>query len=97
MNQILLCCFIALSSSVCYASGQWVPVNQPTVIVQEQIVPNTVIVQQVVPQPTIVYQLTPHVVMEPVVTKRRRIFCEEETVQMVPVTRWVYQPVVVRR
>lgn len=94
MKYILMMA-LAFSGSMCYASGQWVPVNQPTVIVQEQIVPNTVIVQPVVPQPTIVYQLTPHVVMEPVVTKRRRIFCEEETVQMVPVTRWVYQPFVV--
>lgn len=95
--KYLLAAALVFCSSVCYASGEWVPVNQPTVIVQEQIVPNTVIVQPVVPQPTIVYQLTPHVVMEPVVTKRRRIFCEEETVQMVPVTRWVYQPVVVCR
>jgi hypothetical protein len=86
---------LMLSSGVCYASGQWVPVNQPTVIVQEQIVPDTVIVQPMVPQPTIVYQLTPHVVLEPVVVTRRRIFVKEETVQMVPVTRWVYQPVVV--
>lgn len=96
MKYILMVA-LAFSGSMCYASGEWVPVNQPTVIVQEQIVPNTVIVQPVVPRPTIVYQLTPHVVMEPVVTKRRRIFCQEETVQMVPVTRWVYQPVVVCR
>ena len=88
---------LVLFCNVGYASGEWVPVNQPQVIVQEQIVPNTVLIQPVIQQPTIVYQLTPHVVMEPVVTKRRRIFCEEETVQMVPVTRWVYQPVVVCR
>lgn len=95
--KYLLMVALAFSGSVCYASGEWVPVNQPQVIVQEQIVPNTVLIQPVIKQPTIVYQLTPHVVMEPVVITKRRIFCQEETVQMVPVTRWVYQPVVVCR
>lgn len=95
--KYLLAIALVFCSSVCYASGQWVPVNQPQVIVQEQIVPNTVLIQPVIQQPTIVYQLTPHVVMEPVVITKRRIFCQEETVQMVPVTRWVYQPVVVCR
>ena len=88
---------LVLFCNVGYASGEWVPVNQTHVIVQEQIVPNTVLIQPVIQQPTIVYQLTPHVVMEPVVITKRRIFCQEETVQMVPVTRWVYQPVVVCR
>jgi hypothetical protein len=91
--RLFLCLVFMLTGSVCYASGEWVPINQPQIIVQEQIVPNTIIVQQ--PQPCIVYQLTPHVVLEPVVVTRRRIFVKEETVQMVPVTRWVYQPVVV--
>lgn len=88
-----LAILLAFSSSVCYATGQWVPVNQPQVIIQEQIVPNTIIVQ--VPQPHIVYQLTPQVIMEPIVITKRRIFTQEETIQMVPVTRWVYQPVIV--
>ena len=91
--RILVFLVAILLCSNCYAGGQWIPVNQPQIIVQEQIVPNTIIVQQ--PQPCIVYQLTPHVVLEPVVVTRRRIFVKEETVQMVPVTRWVYQPVVV--
>jgi hypothetical protein len=91
--KYILMVVLAFSGSMCYASGEWVPVNQPQIIVQEQIVPNAIIVQQ--PQPCIVYQLTPHVVLEPVVVTRRRIFVKEETVQMVPVTRWVYQPVVV--
>ena len=91
--KYILMVVLAFSGSMCYASGEWVPVNQPQIMIQEQIVPNTIIVQQ--PQPCIVYQLTPHVVLEPVVVTRRRIFVKEETVQMVPVTRWVYQPVVV--
>ena len=91
--RTFLCLLVMLSGTVCYASGQWVPVNQPQIIVQEQIVPNAIIVQQ--PQPCIVYQLTPHVILEPVVVIKKRIFVKEETVQMVPVTRWVYQPVIV--
>lgn len=93
--RIVLTILLAFSSSLCYATGQWVPVNQPQVIIQEQIVPNTIIVQA--PQPQVVYQLTPQVVMEPVVVTKRRIFMQEETIQMVPVTRWVYQPVIVYR
>ena len=93
--KYILMVVLAFSGSMCYASGEWVPVNQAQIMIQEQIVPNAIIVQQ--PQPCIVYQLTPHVVLEPVVVTRRRIFVKEETVQMVPVTRWVYQPVVVCR
>lgn len=91
--KIVFTLLLAFIPSISYATGQWVPVNQPQVIIQEQIIPNPIIVQT--PQPQIVYQLTPHVVLEPVVVKRRRIFTQEETIQMVPVTKWVYQPCIV--
>jgi hypothetical protein len=80
--------------STCFGSGEWVPVNQPQIIVQEQIVPHPIAVE---PRPYVYYQLTPHVILEPIVTKRKRIFMQEETIQMVPVTRWVYSPVIIYR
>lgn len=83
----------ALSSSVCYGGGEWVPFNHPQIIMQEQIVSNTIMVQQ--PQPQVVYQLTPSVVFEPIVVSKRRWFCIEEKVEIVPVTRWEWQPVVI--
>lgn len=84
---------LGLSSSVCYATGQWVPVNQPQIVIQEQIIPSTVIVQA--PQPYVVYQLTPHVVMEPIFVETKRIFTTQQTIRMVPITHWTLEPRVV--
>lgn len=89
-----------LICSSCYASGQWVPYNQPQIIVQEYVIPPQVLAQTIRPLPTYYYeyQLVPHVVLRPVIKTTKRIFFKEETVeQMVPVTEWVYQPVLVYR
>ena len=48
--RIFLGTVFALCSSVCYATGTWVPVNQPQVVVQEQIITTTVQPQVYVPQ-----------------------------------------------
>jgi hypothetical protein len=89
--KIFLGIVLALLSSTCYGSGQWVPYNQPQVIVQEQQIVTTV-VQPHVPQLVIKYQLVPHVVLETTQVERRYVFRTVTEVKQVPVTRWVYQP-----
>jgi len=91
---------IAIIGTYAHAGGEWVPYNQPKVMVQEYIVPAPVLAQWSFPQPRYYYeyQLVPQVVMRPVIKTTRRIFFKEETIeQMVPVTEWVYQPVLVYR
>jgi hypothetical protein len=94
MNKIFIVA-LALQSSVCYATGTWVPVNQPQVVVQEQIITTTVQPQVHVPQLVVEYQLVPNVVLETTQVEKRYIFRTVTEVRTVPVTRWVYQPVVV--
>lgn len=83
---------LALLSSTCYASGQWVPYNQPQVVIQndQQII--TTVVEPRVPQLVIKYQLVPHIVLETTQVERRYVFRTVTEVRQVPVTRWVYQP-----
>ena len=83
---------LALLSSTCYASGQWVPYNQPQVVIQndQQII--TTVVEPHVPQLVIKYQLVPHIVLETTQVERRYVFRTVTEVRRVPVTRWVYQP-----
>lgn len=83
---------LALLSSTCYASGQWVPYNQPQVVIQndQQII--TTVVEPRVPQLVIKYQLVPHIVLETTQVERRYVFRTVTEVRRVPVTRWVYQP-----
>jgi len=90
--KIFLGIAIALLSSTCYASGQWVPSNQPQIVVQEQIVTTLVPQQVYVPQLVVKYQLVPHVVLETTQVERRYVFRTVTEVRQVPVTRWVYQP-----
>jgi len=93
--KIFLAAALALCSSVSYASGVWVPFNQPQVVVQEQIITNTIVPIPHVPQPTVVYQLTPHVVFEKVTIRHRYVFREFEEVKIVPKTYWVPQHVII--
>lgn len=89
--KVFLGLAFALFTSTCYASGQWVPYNQPQVVVQEQQIVTTV-VQPHVPQLVIKYQLVPQVVLETTQVERRYVFRTITEVKQVPVTRWVYQP-----
>ena len=91
--RIFLAAALAFCSSVSYASGVWVPYNQPQLMVQEQIITTTIVPQP--PQPQVVYQLTPHVVFEKVTVKHRFIFREFEEIRVVPKTYWVQQPIIV--
>lgn len=91
--KVFLGIALALCSSACYASGEWVPYNQPQVMVQEQIITTTVVPEP--PRPVVVYQLTPQVVFEKVTIKHRFIFREFEETKIVPKTYWVQQPVIV--
>lgn len=90
--KIFLGIALALLSSTCYASGQWVPYNQPQVVIQndQQII--TTVVEPHVPQFVIKYQLVPHIVLETTQVERRYVFRTVTEVRQVPVTRWVYQP-----
>jgi len=90
--RIFLGAIFALCSSVCYATGTWVPVNQPQVVVQEQIITTTVQPRVYVPQLVIKYQLVPHVVLETTQVEKKYVFRTVTEVKTVPVTRWVYQP-----
>ena len=85
---------LALSSSLCYAGGEWIPV-QPRVVIEERIVTTTVNVAP--PRPEVVYQMVPHVVMEPVFVETRRIFTTQQTIRIVPITHWVLEPRIVWR
>jgi len=89
--RVFLGLALALFTTTCYASGQWIPYNQPQIIVQEQQIVTTV-VQPHVPQLVIKYQLVPHVVLETTRVERRYVFRTVTEVKQVPVTRWVYQP-----
>lgn len=89
MKTILWSIFFLLPASISQA-GQWVPMVQPPVIAQEQIV--TTIVEPRVPQLVIKYQAVPHVVFETVHVEKRYMFRTITEVKMVPVTKWVYQP-----
>ena len=91
MKTLLFLTTILLSST-CYASGQWVPYNQPQVVIQndQQII--TTVVEPHVPQLVIKYQLVPHIVLETTQVERRYVFRTVTEVRQVPVTRWVYQP-----
>lgn len=91
--RIFLAAALAFCSSISYASGVWVPYNQPQVTIQEQIITTTVVPH--VPQPTLVWQLTPHVVFEKVTIKHRYVFREFEEVKIVPKTYWVPQHVII--
>ena len=92
MNKIVLFLSFICICATCEASGQWVPVNQPPVIVQEQIITTKVEPKVHVPQLVIKYQLVPHVVLETTQVEKRYIFRTTTEVRTVPVTRWVYQP-----
>ena len=81
-----------MSSTMCYASGVWVPYNQPQVVVQEQIITTTIQPQVHIPQLVIKYQLVPHVVLETTQVEKKYVFRTVTEVKTVPVTRWVYQP-----
>lgn len=83
------CLLLVLTANISQA-GQWVPMVQPPVVVQEQIV--TTIVEPRVPQLVIKYQAVPHVIFETVHVEKRYIFRTITEVKMVPVTKWVYQP-----
>jgi hypothetical protein len=89
--RVFLGLALAFFASTCYASGQWVPYNQPQILIQEQQIVTTV-VQPHVPQLVIKYQLVPHVVLETTQVERRYVFRTVTEVKQVPVTRWVYQP-----
>lgn len=91
--RIFLGLALALSSTMCYASGVWVPYNQPQLMVQEQIITTTVVPEP--PRPVVVYQLTPQVVFEKITVKHRYIFREFEEVKIVPKTYWVPQHVII--
>ena len=96
MKTTLVILALLFLSSNAYASGEWVPHNHPYIMVQ----PQTQIICQNINQPvtpniSIIYQWTPHVVLEAVTTKTRRFFYEQEITTMVPVTKWVYQPVII--
>lgn len=87
--KTVLCFILLLAANISYA-GQWVPVIQPPVVVQEQIV--TTIIEPRVPQLVIKYQAVPQVVLETTQVEKRYMFRTVTEVKMVPVTRWVYQP-----
>lgn len=90
--RIFLGAVLALCSSACYATGEWVPVNQPQIVIQEQIITTTVQPHVYVPQLVIKYQLVPHVVLETTQVEKRYVFRTVTEVKTVPVTKWVYQP-----
>lgn len=109
MMKSIVCLILCLSSSVCYATGQWIPVNQQQLVVQEQVIPELVfpdnaIVQPAVPQPQVLppkplvkkikWVLTPNVTFAEAPYYTRGLFGGLIVKkQIVLYTTWVWTPV----
>jgi hypothetical protein len=92
MIKTILPFLFVFASSICHASGEWIPLNNQQILINEQIITTTQISRPLVPQLVVKYQLVPHVVLETTQVEKRYIFRTVTEVKTVPVTKWVYQP-----
>lgn len=94
--KTIICLILVFCGNVCYATGQWVPVNQQQLVIQEQTIPEIVFPDNAIVQPAIPQQqiLPP----KPLVKKIKWVLTPNVTFVEAPYyTRGVFGGVIVKK